>query len=63
MHGYFWVEVDMTILAFVSLILKFLLYRWDKKERGGILDSKDAYELHEEHLLKNDKNWLKRTQY
>ena len=50
MHGYFWVEVTMTILAFISLILKIILYRWDKKERGGILNSVDAYELFEEYL-------------
>ena len=42
-YGYFWVEVWFTIFCTISIILKIILYKWDKKVRNGVLSSKDPY--------------------
>jgi nitrate/nitrite transporter NarK len=50
--SYIWVEIAFIALGLVSLTFSTIVYRIDKKERGGLLQKVDAYPRFQNYLDK-----------
>lgn len=49
-YGYFYVDLFFIIACMVVFILRVLLWRWDKKQRNLILESKESVSLFDSYI-------------